>query len=545
MKSIGFFILVFTLFLCGPNTGNGGSSSDFDILKYGAKGNGRDKNTAAINEAIRACADSGGGTVTVPGGEYVTGPIVLSSNVTLFLEAGAVIKGSEDVNDYRNGNRTFSLIRATNARNIAVVGRGVIDGSGTAFMDMGKTRVGDYMPKDLDPRFTRQGTDYMDPKHGEADGPVVYRARPSCLIRFTNCINILVRGVTLRNSPCWTLHLEDCQDADILGGDLINNLLVPNSDGIHCTTCQRVHISDCEISCGDDAVCVTSVGSRRAGVCEDVTVANCTLQSRSSAVRLGYGNNTVRNCTFQNLIIWDSNRGIGVFVRNKGSVENIVFSDIVIHTRLHTGHWWGNAEPIHLSVIPGEESDDIGRIRNITFSNIIAESESGIVVYGQKPGDIRNLSFDNIKLHIKNSPLNDYYGGNFDLRPAHDKRYAIFEHDIPGVFCRHVNGLKLRRFELDWDENLPEFFDHAVFCEQFSNVIIDAFQGRQPRMNDKRAAIVLNGGHCRATKGTETFLQHNNIADERLFVNNDLSEAAKAFEPAKPNFRFFGNIIPE
>jgi polygalacturonase len=66
------------------------------------------------------------------------------------LEAGAVVKGSEDVNDYRAGNRTYSLIRATDARNIAIIGRGIIDGSGTAFMDMDKTRVGDYMPKDLD-----------------------------------------------------------------------------------------------------------------------------------------------------------------------------------------------------------------------------------------------------------------------------------------------------------------------------------------------------------------------------------------------------------
>jgi hypothetical protein len=238
-------------------------------------------------------------------------------------------------------------------------------------------------------------------------------------------------------------------------------------------------------------------------------------------------------------------------VRGKGSVENIIFSGIVIRTRLHTGHWWGNGEPVHVSVIPGEERDEIGKIKNITFSNVMAESESGIVVWGHKPGDIRNISFGSIRLHIKNSLLNDSYGGNFDLRPTYDKRYAIFRHDVPAVFCRNVEGLIISRFDLQWDENLPKFFDHAIYCEQFRDVLIDGFQGRQPHPNDKKAAIALCGGqditirNCKATKGTATFLQHENLADERLFVNNDLSEAAKAFEPSKPNFRFFGNIIRE
>ncbi len=522
---------------------------EVSITEYGAKGDGKELCTEAINRALNTAAEAGGGTVLVPAGTFLTGAIKLPSRVTLHLGPGAVLKGSTNLADYQVDGRRYPLIRAEKAENIAILGPGVIDGSGTSFMDMTKTRTGPYLPKDLDPNFTRQGREYMDAKFGEGDGPVVYRSRPNRLIRLTACTNVLLRDVILRNAPCWTLHLEDCEDVDVRGIRIANNLLVPNSDGIHCTTCRRVHISDCEISAGDDAICVTSVESRNPGVCEDVTVANCTLQSRSAGVRVGYGRNPIRNCTFQNLTIRESNRGLGLFVRDEGSIENILFSNIVIRTRLHTGHWWGNAEPIHLSVIPQRKDGNIGRIRNIGFSNIVAESESGIVVYGSKPGDISNVTFDNLTLHIKNSPLNPSYGGNFDLRPAYDTRFAIFKHDIPAVFSRYTDGLTIRRLELEWDDSLPEFFDHAILCEHFTGLVIDAFHGRPPHRGGTNAAIALQHGrdaiirNCIADEGTATFLSHEDVAGDVLLANNDLAHAGKPISPATDNFTSVGNLV--
>jgi hypothetical protein len=541
------------LLLCAGRAGAADPNRTFDIRSYGAKAGAGQICTEAINRTIRACAESGGGTVVVPAGTFVTGPIELLSNVTLHLEAGAVLKGSDQLADYAGGGHGRQpLVRATDAENIAIVGRGAIDGSGTAFMDMTKTRVGPHMPGDLDPNFTRQERGYMDPKFGEADGPVVYLSRPSRLIRVTRCRNVLLRGVTLRNSPTWTLHFDDCENATVTGISLHNNLLVPNSDGIHCTTCRRVRISDCDISCGDDAIAITTLGSRPKGSCEDITVTNCTLQSRSAGVRLGYGDGPIRNCTFQNLTIRESNRGLGVFVRDEGPVENIFFSNIVIRTRLHTGHWWGNAEPIHLSVIPQRRGGRTGKIRNVTFENIIAESESGIVVYGHEPGDISNLSFDNVRLQIHDSRLNASYGGNFDLRPTYDNRFAIFRHDIPALFCRNVNGCVISRFNVTWDTAdaaMPEFFDHAIFCEQFEGLVIDAFHGRQPHLNDPRAAIALKDGrdvmvrNCMAARDTGTFLSHEGL-DGGLLVNNDLHHARTACTPTEGNLTQSGNRLP-
>ncbi len=549
MNWVRFFMLACATAV-GPMQFTAAENDPITITEYGAVGNGKVLCTEAIRQAVDACVRRGGGRVLVPPGIYVTGPIELFSHVTLYLESGAVLQGSTDIAHYRKDNRVLPLVYAKGAENVGIVGDGTIDGSGTAFMDMTKTRTGPDMPGDLDPKVTRQGDDYMDRRFGEADGPVVYRRRPSRMLRFTDCRDVQIRNVTLKNSACWTLHLEDCEDVDVTGIDLINNLLVPNSDGIHCTSCRRVHISDCEISCGDDAVCVTSVTSKKDGFCQDVTVSNCTLQSRSSGVRLGYGRNTIRNCTFQNLVIRESNRGIGLFVRDEGSIENCVFSNIVIETRLHTGHWWGNGEPIHLSVIPQKKESVYGKIRNIMFHNIIAHSESGIVIYGHRAGDITGISLHDVRLHIRNSPLNKAYGGNFDLRPAYDKNLCIFKHDIPALYCRHVERLSLRNVDLSWDSNLPEFFNHAVYAEHVRDLTIDALQGRQPHPKDSRAAIAVHYGrdvivrNCTAADGTGTFLSHQNLENKLMFINNNMQQARQVI--AKPNDMVLciGNLMP-
>jgi len=239
-----------------------------------------------------------------------------------------------------------------------------------------------------------------------------------------------------------------------------------------------------------------------------------------------------------------------VFVRDRGSIENILFSNITIRTRLHTGHWWGNAEPIHLSVIPARKGAPVGKLRNVTLSNITADSQSGIVLYGHERGDLSNISLDNVRLTIGKSPLDAFYGGNFDLRPVFDRQFAVFRHDIPALFCRNVNGCAVRAFNITWDDDLPEFHNHAIFCEQSDGLVIDGFQGRQPHVNDSRAAIALTDvrglviRNCIAAPGTGTFLSCDNVEAGGLFVNNDLHHAKELIWPAKTSFTSSGNRGP-
>jgi hypothetical protein len=534
---------LFALSSCAKN-----STGRFVITDYGAVGDAKTLNTAAINNALAACAKAGG-EVTVPPGTFRTGPIRMYANTTLHLEAGAVLKGSSDLNDYIINGKRFGLISAKDANNIAITGRGTIDGSGTAFMDMTRTRSGPERFGDFDPNLTRQGLEYMDPKFGTADGPVVPYDRPGRLIAFSLCRDVLIRDVTITDAPLWTVHLDRCEDVVVSGVRIANPPVVPNNDGIHCTCCANVHISDCDISAGDDAIAITSIGDPRhnqilggdllgPGKTENVTVTNCTLKSRSAALRVGYTGGDVKNCTFSNIVIRESNRGLLVNVRDDASVENLLFSNIIIQTRLHTGHWWGHGEPIQVSAVANEAGiRKLGKIKNVRFSNILAESQSGIVVWGHKNSVIEDLVFDNVKVKIKNSSLNASYGGNFDLRTNGDFATAMFKHDIPALYCGNVAGLKISRFTTEWDDGLPDFFNHSICCQDSSDVEIDGFIGRQAHLDDQRAAISLESvsgatvRNCKATPGTGIFLQTADLTGPRLFVNNELSNAQQAFEP--------------
>jgi polygalacturonase len=540
--------LVFTLALLSILAGSAAAQRRvFNIADYGAKGDGKTLNTTAIHEAIQACAQAGGGTVYVPTGEFRTGTVVLASNVHLLIEAGGVLKGSDRTSDYlAEGNNRFGLILARNAENVAITGHGTLDGNGTAFMDLNKKRIDD----DFDGKFIRQGKSYMYGDKEMGDGPVFPNERPGDMFIFSECKNLLIRDVTIKDSPMWTIHVADSDGTDIIGVRILNGISYANNDGIHCTSSRNIHISDCQISAGDDGICVTGFGPKK-GVSENVTVSNCTIQSRSSGIRVGYGDNSIRNCLFQNLVIYGSNRGLGIFSRDRGDIENIQFSNITIETRLHTGHWWGHGEPIHVSAVPIYENVTSGEIRNIRFTDITARSESGIVIHGLKEKPIKNLIFRDLRLTLLPSPLSATYGGNFDLRPALDKAWAIFKHDIPGLFGRYVNGLNIEGFDLEWVGPAADYLTHGVEVEYFEDLVIDGFKGKQAADKPGTAAIALNHGrnvtirNCQARPGTEVFLIHSDLSEAGLFVNNDLSRAKRAFQPEKPSLTLFGNVPPK
>jgi len=512
-----------------------------NVLDHGAVGDGTTLNTAAFKKTVAACVKQNGGTILVPAGDYRTGPIQLESNITIHLEAGAILRGSENIADYRMGSRrTRPLVWAENATNVTICGRGRIDGRGVTFMRLDEPRTA---TRDFERCFTRQGEDFMSPKFGTVDGPVTYRSRPNRLVAFYNCKHLMIRDVVVTDAPCWTINFADCEYVDVDGIKVLNNLVVPNSDGIHCETCKNVHIANCELVCGDDAICITSVNSRKPDVCENVTVANCTLSSRSAGVRVGYGMNTIRNCVFENLVIRDTNRGLGLFVRQEGSIENVLFNNIIIQTRLHTGHWWGKGEPIHISVLPaGESNGELGRIRNVTFMNILAESESGIVIWAQELDRIEDVTLDQIRLYVRKGPLSASYGGNIDLRPAFDPKWAIFRHELAGIFCHGVNGLTLHQIDIRWSDVASEFFTSALWCEHSSRVVIDGFRGRQPNSEEAHAAMILDSVHgisvrnSQAAEGTTTFLMHRDLTKAGLFGNNDVTMATTAIDPLPSPF---------
>jgi len=524
------------------------SNGTCDVRAFGAKGDGTTLDTEAISKAILTCAEAGGGTVVFHPGTYVTGTLELMSNITLQLDAGAVIFGSPNLSDYRRladygMGREFGvnssgegilvgMIVARDVHDVAIVGRGTIDGHGDEFMDLNTAHVG----LDFDAKYTRNPAAFEAGVRDLQFGPVLAKAqgdgRPGTMIIFSNCKNVLVRDVTLRSSPNWTLHLQNTEQAAISGIHIENDLRIPNNDGIDCIHCRYVHISDNDIQAGDDDLAI--FGS------EHVNVTNCSLVSRSAAIRL----ESTRNSTFDNLSI-DSNRGIGIFhSTNSGdSTESVLFSNIGMRTTLINGHWWGKAEPIYIAVSPSLPAECKGGVREVTFSNIMAEAESGILIYGAENDRISGLTLNSVRLKIT-SPDPDIagsMGGNFDLRwTARNLREAIFKHDIPALYCRGVENFRVHGLELQWSEGLPEYFSDGVECEQFRDITIDQFEGRQAH---GAAALSFSDGSglsvtgSTAAPGTGIFLKLSRVIDLRAFVNYDLSAAKEAIVPRQSAFR--------
>ena len=329
-------------------------AKQIDIREMGAVGDGTTLNTRTIQSALDSAAKLGGGTVYVPPGVYLTGTLQLRTNVDLYLEGGAVLRGSANVNDYMLNGRRVGLLFTQDVENVSISGHGTIDGNGDSFMVLDTAKKMDHAGV----MWTRQGDGFRHVSEGLGDGPLVPKDRPYQMIIFSDCKKVTLRDVFITNSPFWTLHLADCDGIILSGLRIWGNLLVPNNDGMDLTSCSNAVISDCDIRTGDDCIVLTGYNHHYdlpgykflKRTCENITVTNCTLVSRSAAIRIGgFDQNPMRNFTFSNIIITNSNRGIGLFVRDQGSIENVIFSNILIETRLFTGDWWGNGEPIQLS----------------------------------------------------------------------------------------------------------------------------------------------------------------------------------------------------
>jgi Glycosyl hydrolases family 28 len=525
------------------------SSSTCSVRDFGAKGDGVTSDTLAISNAIAACAKQGGGTVYFGPGRYSIGTVQLQSHIRLYLESGAVLAGSHDIHEYlpslpfgfarhygvdiTGEGVLLGMLIAKNATDITIDGQGEIDGQGDTFMSMHTSHGGnDYVAS-----YTRNPEAFQAAMSTVEYGPIEPSNRPGTMIVFYHCSNIRFHGVTLRNAPNWTMQLQDVEDAKISDFQILNDPKIPNNDGIDCMMCRYVAISDCHINTGDDDFAIVASAH--------VNISNCALSSRSAAIRL----ESTKLSTFTGLSM-DTNRGIAIFANGYPGQENlptedVSFSDIVIRTRLIPGGWWGKAEPIYIAVQPCTvDVPCIIRVRNVIFNNITAEAENGILLFGADKTPITGVEFNGLRLHMlaPEKTLGEAIGGNLDLRwTATKPEDGIIKSDIPAFYAQHVEGLRLRDIQVDWATTVPVYFSDGVRIEDFSDVTIDDFSGRQAHAASG-AAIALQHGtgvaitNSRATTGTQTFLSLDKVSDRRVFVNYDLSGAAKIITPSDQRF---------
>ncbi len=332
----------------------------FNVLDYGAVPDGKTKNTGAFAQAIAACTAAGGGTVTVPAGKYLTGAIMMESNLTLHLDAGAELLYSSDPADSplvksrwecTNVYTHATLIYADGKQNIAITGRGTLNGQGWNWWWRSNSR-GRKSPPGEDAAANQKAWReiYTRIEAGEKLGAADFSQaakflRPS-LIGIYNCKNVLVADVTLFKSPMWMLHPVYSDDIVVRGVRFVSADPVgheseegegPNGDGIDVDSCRNVRISDCFFNTSDDCIVIKSGrdndGLRTNRPTEFVTITNCVMYQGHGAVVIGSETSGgIRNITASNCVSVGTDCGIRIkSQRGRGGVlQNFRFDNWVI-----------------------------------------------------------------------------------------------------------------------------------------------------------------------------------------------------------------------
>lgn len=372
------------------------------ITNYGAIGNGVFNNTDSIKKAILDCEENGGGKVVVPDGEWLTGPIVLKSNINLFLEKNAHITFSRKFSDYLpvvfsrfEGTELYNyspLIYANDAKNVAITGEGTMNGNGKAWKNF-KSR-----------QNIAAWRLYTSANAGVAAEKRVFGTEKDALrpsfIQFVNSRNILIENVTVTNSPMWTIHPVYSENVTIRNVKIDSD--GPNTDGIVIDSSKNVIVDGVTVKSGDDAIAIKS-GKDRDGLTvnkpsENIIVRNSTIQNGHSGLAIGSEmSGGVRNVLFENSTIDAADFGIQIkSMRGRGgTVENIWSKNINIRK--------ATEQAIRIDMRYGTPIDPTSPVvpvfKNISFQNINCKRASdAIILKGLPDSPIQSLRFDGIEI---------------------------------------------------------------------------------------------------------------------------------------------------
>ncbi len=530
-KSLVLFFLYFVLLF----SSKADSANNFYITDFGAVGDGSTLNTRAIQAAIDSCARSGGGRVWFPAGTFLSGTLYLKDNVTLYLDIGATLLASVNIEDYplnvcdapsySDSYVARALIWGENLANVGIIGRGKIDGQGAKFRDKKPT------PEEWKElvSFFKDTTRYRPQAR--------YINRPY-IIRLISCRNILVEGITMINSPMWMQQYLNC-DLLTIKNITVNNHGAHNNDMMDIDGCRNVIISGCHGDTDDDGITIKSTGPWPT---ENVVISNCLISSFCNAIKMGTeSSGGFRNITISNCVIRPSTApdkiygraeglaGIALEIVDGGTLDGVAIYNISIV---------GTTAPIFIRLgdrgrtyKPNMPAPPVGVLRNVVISNIVATGagDAGCSITGVPGHAVENVTLSNIKIHFVG-------GGARELSeaivPENEKKYP--ESTMFGVlpayafFSRHVNGLTFRDVTLSYEQ--PEQRP-VLIVDDVQNLKIDNLSA-QTATEAPAQMVVRNVHHALVSHcgpQAPVFLRLENKCRNISVIGNDLSRVDTPF----------------
>ena len=420
----------------------------FLLSDYGGKDDGSSLNTEAFAKAIQACSAAGGGRVIVPAGRWLTGPIELRSHVDLHLEANARVLFTKDHTQYpfiqsHGGGALIvaSPVYGHDLEDVAITGEGLLDGAGETWRPVKKSKTTDVQWKELlaspgsvlssdgqiwwPSREARDGETFLKDLKKKNEHPSAEDYLPArdflrpYMVYLVNCKRVLLRGVTIRNSPKFVFYPNNCSDLTMDHVNIFNEWWAQNGDGIDISACKRVMIYKCTVSAGDDGICMKSSGARPDGAAlEDVIVAGCTVYRAHGGFVIGSNtdggmhNIFVSDCTFAGTDIglrFKSNMGRGGLV-NDIFIRDITMSNIVNEAVLFDTYYEdqpaGTTKDTTKSG-PGKSGlgkpkpeDKTPEFRDFHISRIVCNgAKTAIAITGLPQMPVSRIAFDSVEIH--------------------------------------------------------------------------------------------------------------------------------------------------
>ena len=444
MKKLRIFTVLLVASLGLASSQNFAAAKDFNVLDFGARGDGMTLDTSAIQRAVDAAAVAGTNSrVLIPEGhKYLVGTLVLRSGIDFHLNGELVI--STNPADYSGDG----VITATGAANLKISGGGKISGRSLEFMTGYDAANEWWLFKDWRPK----------------------------MFVLTACTNLVVRDIAFGDAPFWGLHMLGCENVLVENVTVNNRLDVPNCDGIDPDHCRNVEIRDCNLTCGDDAIVIKSTRQTNDfGDCANVHVHDCVIRTQDAGLKIGTETTgDIHDILFERCKILSSSRGLCIQLRDEGDVSNIKFRDIKFVARYHSDPWWGRGEAISFTAIPRNSKTKLGKIHDIVLENVSGKAENSVRINGNPASRIENVRLENVS--VKFDRWTKYAGGVYDNRPT--KVLAPIEtHDTDGFNLRFADTVSLENCSVNWAGNNPAYFQNSIAAEDVTGLKVFKFQG--------------------------------------------------------------------